>query len=132
MIFFACAILTAAALIFTLYVRPEHLPAEPLTEPEMEYLAEKKKVVYENLRDLHLEYRMGKLSETDYAQLKAHFQAELAGVMRDMDAQAARRDLTKPAGAPSAGTCPHCAGQNPADHRFCGHCGAPLTPSASS
>ena len=132
MIFLICALLTAGALIYTLYVRPEHLPPEPVTEPDLEYLNEKKKVVYENLRDLNLEYRMGKLSDADYAQLKSHFQAELAGVLKETDAYTARRAFAPPAEKrPEPGICARCGRANPPANRFCGQCGAPLASTVS-
>lgn len=137
MVFLACSLLTAAALIYTLYVRPEHLPQEPATEPELDYLNEKKKVVYENLRDLNLEYRMEKLSDADYAQLKAHFQRELAAVMKEMDVYAAGRAFAAATESPSdvrtpaESTCARCGRVNPACNRFCGECGAPLASSVS-
>ena len=132
MVFLTCALLTAFALIYTLYVRPEHLPAEPQTEPELEFFNEKKKVIYDNLRDLNLEYRMGKLSDADYAQLKAHFQLELARLMKEMDDYAAKRAFEAPA-EPSLlpGTCARCGQANPATNQFCGRCGAGLNATVS-
>lgn len=132
MIFLICALLTAGALIYSLYVRPEHLPPDPVAEPDLEYLYEKKKVVYENLRDLNLEYRMGKLSDADYAQLKAHFQAELAGVLKETDAYLARRAFTPSSEQrPEPGICARCGHANPPPNRFCGRCGAPLASTVS-
>ena len=133
MIFLACTLLTAFALVYTLYVRPEHLPVEPEIEPELEYFNDKKKVIYENLRDLNLEYRMGKLSDNDYAQLKAGFQLELARLMKQMDDYAARRAFqvsAKPSAPP--GTCARCGHMNPPENQFCGRCGARLSPTVSA
>lgn len=132
MIFLACALLTGFALTYTLYVRPEHLPAEPPAEPELEYLNEKKKVIYDNLRDLNLEYRMGKLSDADYGQLKAHFQVELARVMKEMDDYAAKRAFQAPSKPlPPPDTCARCGHANPASNQFCGRCGARLSSTVS-
>ncbi len=71
-------ILVAFAL--PLFVRPEHLPA-PEPESPTQHLEDRKAAVYENLRDLHGEFQMGKMSATDYAASKRDLQAELAGVL---------------------------------------------------
>jgi hypothetical protein len=66
MIAIAC-ILTAGVLLFILGVRPRDLP-EPLPVSPFQHLDERKAAIYENLRDLQFEYRVGKLSDADYQQ----------------------------------------------------------------
>ena len=63
-------LLTVAALFYTLFVRDKDLPEAPPVSP-VEHLEQKKASVYENLRDLNFEYRVGKLSDADYAALTA-------------------------------------------------------------
>ena len=42
-------------------------------------------MIYENLRDLQFEYRVGKLSDADYQPTKVGLQKELAGVLAEID-----------------------------------------------
>jgi hypothetical protein len=77
MAFFAAAIvLTVGTLAFTLFVRARDLPETPPPDPAL-HLDEKKARIYENLRDLQFEYRLGKLSDADYRLTKEDLQREL-------------------------------------------------------
>jgi hypothetical protein len=61
-------------------------PASVFSSPEktrLNYLQERKDVVYENLRDLNFEYRAGKLSIEDYNSLKASLEEEAAGILAE-------------------------------------------------
>jgi hypothetical protein len=122
MIVLACAALTLAALLYVFWLTPEPVRAKSAAEREREYLQEKREVVYDNLRDLHLEFRMGKLSEQDYQQSKARYQEELALLLHQLETV----DAPKKVAVVVAGRCQRCGKDNPADHRFCGACGAEL------
>jgi hypothetical protein len=121
MIFAASILLTAGVLAFVLFVRSSDLP-EPVPESPVLHLEERKAVIYDNLRDLNFEYRLGKLSEADYNKTKLTLQNELAGVLASIDAilkgapqqAAAKADPLK---------CPHCGAKFDKPMRFCGECG---------
>ena len=49
------------------------------------HLEERKATIYENLRDLQGEYRMGKLSDEDYQTTKQDLQRELAETMAQIE-----------------------------------------------
>jgi hypothetical protein len=71
------------------------------TSPEktrLNYLQERKEVVYENMRDLNFEFNAGKLSPEDYASLKGSLEEEAAGIL----AESAR--LQAAAADPAAGS----------------------------
>src|SRR5579863_5087362 len=86
MVLFAIAILlTVGSLLFTLLVSSEDIP-EPAPVSPLRHLEERKARVYENLRDLQFEYRLGKLSDEDYQKTKQSLQKELAGVLAEIDA----------------------------------------------
>jgi len=124
-----CAALAIGTLLYVFWVKPQPIAAHSPAEREAAFLRERKEVIYENLRDLQLEHRMGKLSDTDYQQLKAHYQEQLAGVLHALE----QLPVTHPAITPPAsGTCPRCGFENPASHRFCGRCGSPLAPRMDS
>ena len=84
MIFAAAILLTLAALSFPLFVRPKDVP-EPLPVSPVQHLEDRKQAIYDNLRDLQFEYRLGKLSDDDYRQTKLALQKELAGVLAEME-----------------------------------------------
>src|SRR5437762_11792989 len=84
MIIFAASILTIGVLVFILSVGAKDLQAPEPVSP-FQHLDERKAAIYENLRDLQFEYRVGKLSDQDYQQTKRDLQRELAGVMAEID-----------------------------------------------
>jgi len=65
-------------------VRPQDLPDVEPPSP-FRHLDERKASIYENLRDLQFEYRVGKLSDADYQHTKQDIQKELAAVMAEVD-----------------------------------------------
>jgi len=46
--------------------------------------------IYENLRDLQFEYRLGKMSDDDYQRSKTDLQKELARVMAEVEKSSRR------------------------------------------
>jgi hypothetical protein len=129
MILILALLLTIAVILFTLFVRRSDLP-EPEAVSPVKYLDERRARIYENLRDLQFEYRVGKLSEQDYQQTKTGLQQELAGVMAEIEKiQGAAPKPAAPARppAPLPGTqCPHCDAKFPQPLKFCGECGKPM------
>ena len=78
------ALLGAGAIGFLLFIRSQDLPKPEPVSP-FKHLDERKAVIYENLRDLQFEYRVGKLSDADYAQTKLALQKELAVVIAEIE-----------------------------------------------
>jgi hypothetical protein len=130
MMIFAAVVLVIGALVFTLAVRSKDLE-EPEPDSPTRHLEERKATIYENLRDLQFEYRLGKLSDGDYKQTKQDLQRELATVLAAIDAVpqpgAGKKPEAKKVVAPHPGTvCPHCGAKFPAAMKFCGECGKPI------
>jgi hypothetical protein len=65
---------------------PQGRVAAPVEKTRLDYLRERKDVVYENLRDLNFEYRAGKYPEDDYARQRESLEAEAASVVKEMTA----------------------------------------------
>src|ERR1700690_2117583 len=80
----ALVAVVAVTLLFTLFVRPKDIPQPDPVSPT-QHLDERKAAVYENLRDLQFEYRVGKLSDVDYAKTKLALQKELAVVVAETE-----------------------------------------------
>jgi hypothetical protein len=121
---FVVVLVIAVTLFFTLTIRAKDLPPPDPVSPT-QYLEDRKAQIYENLRDLQFEYRVGKLSDEDYQQTKLGLQKELAGVLGEIE-----KFVTAPTpqvqAAPKktpANVCPHCNAQFPKPMKFCGECG---------
>lgn len=122
-------LLIAVAVVFTLAVRAKDMPPPEPVSPTR-HLEDRRAAIYENLRDLQFEYRVGKLSDADYQQTKLGLQKELAGVLAEIErinrgGQPAPQDL-KPAAQPPAAAshaCPNCGAEFPVAMKFCGECG---------
>src|SRR3982750_3378386 len=84
MIIAVTCLIAIVVIAFILTVRPKDLPVPEPVSP-FEHLDERKAAIYENLRDLQFEYRVGKLSDLDYQHTKQDLQKELAGVMAEVD-----------------------------------------------
>lgn len=153
MVLAICVLLAGSAIGFTLLVRERDIPPAPVENPELKHLETRRQVLYDNLKDLQFEYHQGKLTEADYQSLKQGFLYDLAGVMDAIERVELRRGKTPKAAhksepasqhaaepadkgkrkkehseaAAPANVCPSCKSPNPAGHRFCGHCGQPLS-----
>jgi hypothetical protein len=133
MIIILASLLTIGVLVFILTVRTKDLP-EPAPVSPFEHLDERKAAIYENLRDLQFEYRVGKLSDQDYQQTKQDLQKELAGVLAEIDRvkQTLATQTTAPTPPPAAkktpqrNICPSCKAEFPTALKFCGECGKPM------
>jgi hypothetical protein len=127
MVLLSAVLITVGTLVFTLLVRGRDIPEAPPVSPVL-HLEERKAQIYENLRDLQFEYRVGKLSDADYQKTKLGLQRELAKVLSEIESivgQASSPVTASPvAPRPADGkTCPHCAARFHRPMKFCGECG---------
>lgn len=131
MILLVAALLTVGAVLFTLLVRQRDLPAPEPVSPAA-HLEERKARIYEGLRDLQFEYRVGKLSEEDYQRTKAELQADLARVLAEIDEILGKGPkpvaVSRAEAAPAAASvrCPFCGAAFERPMKFCGECGQPM------
>ena len=126
MIAFTAAILLVGVIVYTLGVRARDLPPPEPVSPT-KHLDDRKATIYENLRDLQFEYRMGKLSDEDYQQTKRDLQRELAGVVAGIEGTApAPAPALVPASPAVSNRWPHCGATFPTPLKFCGECGKPM------
>jgi len=126
-------VLAIAVIAFVLLVRPQDLPDVEPPSP-FRHLDERKASIYENLRDLQFEYRVGKLSDADYQHSKQDLHKGLAAVMAEVDK--VRAQLNGHAPQPKAATpkpqpldgrtCPACGAKFEKELKFCGECGKPM------
>ena len=130
MILSAAVVLAMGTILLTLLVRSQDVPEAPPVSPTL-HLEERKAQIYENLRDLQFEFRLGKLSDADYQKTKVDLQRELAKVLAEIDAVAPPPPVQRKAAAavaqakpqPDGKTCPHCGATFERPLKFCGECG---------
>jgi hypothetical protein len=135
MIIVSTCVIAIAVIAFVLGVRPKDLPV-PEPESPFRHLDERKAAIYENLRDLQFEYRLGKLSDADYQATKKDLQKELATVLAEVDRVKASLSQggpqpvppsPQPAAKPAqSNRCPHCGARFERALKFCGECGKPM------
>ena len=79
----APALLLLACFAYIFWPQPK---LEAVVEKtRLDYLRERKEVVYDNLRDLNFEYRAGKYPEDDFAKQRNSLESEAAKVLAEMD-----------------------------------------------
>ncbi len=72
-------------ILFAFIFWPERDPFRQRDKTRLDYLRERKDVIYDNLRDLNFEYLAGKYPEQDYATQRASLEDEAAMVLAEMD-----------------------------------------------
>jgi hypothetical protein len=121
----AAVVLALGTILFTLFVRSQDVPETPPVSPTA-HLEERRSQIYENLRDLQFEFRLGKLSDDDYQKTKLDLQRELAKVLAEIDTVQPEVPVPKKAvlkAKPDGKTCPHCNATFDLPMKFCGECG---------
>ena len=84
----AGVVLTLAVFVFMFW--PEKNPFVQVDKTRVDYLRERKDVIYENLRDLNFEFQAGKYPEQDYEEQRAGLEDEAARVIGEMEGLEAR------------------------------------------
>jgi len=140
----ACAALAGLAAIFVL--KPlfresgSSLEIELLAETELDRLLNRKTVIYNNLKDLEFEFKMGRLSDADYRQLEEGYKKEAVAILQKFEQLGTSESLDEPIekdiaarraalfGKGSeepqpAARCPSCGAEIIAGKKFCADCG---------
>lgn len=117
-------LLLAGVFAFVVGIRPRDLPPPEAASPT-QHLEDRKARIYEGLRDLQFEYRVGKLSEADYQRTKLDLQQQLAGVMAEIDRVAPGTSAAAPEPKPASDgkSCAACGATFDQPMKFCGKCG---------
>lgn len=83
MIALGCGVLLLGILFYVFY--PERHVEAQRQKTRLEYLRERKDVLYDNLRDLNFEYRAGKYVDEDYRAQQRTLEDEAAGVLEEIE-----------------------------------------------
>jgi hypothetical protein len=78
-----CGAITLAVAVYVFYLRDGDVAGQNKTR--LEYLHERKDVIYENLRDLNFELKAGKMPQADYESLRASLENEAVAVLAEID-----------------------------------------------
>lgn len=103
-------------------------------EGRRKILEDQRDTIYSNLKDLEMEFRMGRLSEKDYGELRGDHLREAAKILRELDSLEAAHDLGERLASAQADRamvtpalcCSHCAKALRGEDRFCPQCGEPV------
>ena len=140
MTYLICAILGSgvlAAICVPLFRRDNSLESAIIEETEWDLLQRKKEVLLGNIQDLDFEFKCGKLSETDYKQVRSEMTAEVAVVLEhiekiekslDLDVLIRRESDSRKGSSKSKAqiACGSCGAKNPSQNKFCSECGTRL------
>lgn len=140
MTYVLCALLAGGVLtaICVPLFRKEHtVESAIIEETEWDLLLRKKEVLLGNIQDLDFEYKCGKLSDSDYSQVRKEMMSEVAAVLDKIHGIEASLDLDalirreigarkNPSTKKSLQACPSCGATNPPKNKFCAECGAKL------
>jgi hypothetical protein len=144
MLWIACGavvVLAGFCVLTPLFKEPKgNLEMEFLAETEWDRLFNRKAVLYGSLKDLKLEYAMGRLSDADFHQLATGYKNEVAAILQRLDQlgdthnpndatgkkMTLRKSKQHDSGAPEASDssrCPSCGAQIISGKKFCADCG---------
>lgn len=79
----ACGVLLIA--LFGYVFWPERYVEAQTQKTRLDFLEERRDVVYDNLRDLNFEFHAGKYPEEDYAAQRASLENEAAEILAEID-----------------------------------------------
>jgi hypothetical protein len=123
----SCVILVVAAGAYALWPlfagasdESDGLPAET----DADYLVARKTALYRNIKELEFEYKMGRLTESDFRRLETEYKGEAVEILKKLDVLTAPTIEPEPDGKSDA--CPACGAKTIPGKKFCADCGARL------
>jgi hypothetical protein len=117
----ALLIVAVAMLVAVPLLAPDSPPTGRLPDTEAERLEREKAAALLAIREAQLDKAMGKLSDEDYAALRAFYERRAISAMTGLDGAAA----ASRAACAATDRCAACGSQVTDDSPFCAHCGSP-------
>lgn len=100
---------------------------EDETEARRQTLLEQKRVVYEGIKELELDWTSGKLSEADYQALRRELEQEAVQVLKELDELEGKKESGPEEPGDATPLCPGCGRTLKPAHSFCPGCGTKIT-----
>ena len=127
MLWLACgivALISGAYVLSPLFMKSEGAILDLRAETETDRLLESKGAIYRNIKDLQFEYKMGRLSGSDYQQLEAGYKAEAVDILEKLD-RAEKETISQKAAHRSNSPlrCSKCGNEIIPGKKYCAHCG---------
>jgi len=101
--------------------------AAPVPEESRDALIREKALLLRSIKELEFDKSMGKIGESDYADISGRLRARALSLMQDIERS---ESAGSPAPAATAtivrGQCAKCQTANPDDAKYCKNCGARL------
>lgn len=121
------SLVLAAVFAYIAYPILKPPPEEQFEPAALDELLTQRESAYQAIRDLDFDFQLGKLSQTDYNNLRERHKAHAASVLQELDA----RPLVAPAPRPVATRevnlfCTNCGTQREPSDKFCRKCGNQL------
>ena len=132
-------LIAVAVLIYIfkpLFAKQDSMTRATRRESRRQQLLEDRESVYEAIRELDFDHRMGKVEDDDYQETRGRFQARAVDVLKALDDMDGRldhleSDVEKEIAAlrkkkrrpPAPSHCTQCEASLPPDARFCPRCG---------
>jgi hypothetical protein len=83
LVWIVCSAFATTAIIFIFL--PSRDAETGVDKTRLEYLYERKEVVYENLRDLNFEFKAGKFTQADYEGMRQGMEAEAVRLLAEIE-----------------------------------------------
>ncbi len=80
----ACVALAATVGVFIFWIERDPSDSAP-HRSQLDQLLDRREAIFENLRDLRFEFRAGKFSEADYAEMRDTLEAEAGAVVAQIE-----------------------------------------------
>jgi len=125
----SCLILVLAAgayALWPLFAKRPGESADSAAETDEDYLVARKTAIYRNIKELESEYKMGRLTESDFRRLESEYKSEAAEILYRLDMLSAAPIPIPPLESEKDGACPTCGAKTIPGKKFCADCGARL------
>ena len=94
-----------------------------------------KEQIYDSLKDLEMDYQMGKISQRDYEEMKTNYKVDAISILKAIDIEKGIKSsksnkpsrTTKKTASGKTFFCQECGTKNLQTHKFCLNCGFKLS-----
>ena len=125
----SCVILVLVAggyALWPLFVKTAYGIAVTTAETDTDYLVARKSALYRNIKELQFEYKIGRLTESDFMLLENEYKSEAVEILQKLDILKDSTTIHDPQSAIQNQICPSCGSNAIPGKKFCADCGTRL------